>query len=171
MLNLVLPIEVFDEYELRKLPDEERFSICENTLKHEKDESKRWDAVWLIGELAENKDVNDPMFNKVSDVIEWVLNNDDNGVVKHEACFQVAARNMRQKIPALVNTALYNNSILAKHEAIESLGLMRAFEAEPLIRKALDDPSSDVRETAEFVIKRFARMQNRDVTYTPSAIL
>jgi HEAT repeat protein len=166
-----MPIEVFDEYKMRELPDEERFSICEKTLKNEKDESKRWDAVWLIGELAENKDENDPMFNKVSDVIEWVLNNDDNGVVKHEACFQVAARNMRQKIPVLVNTALHNPSILAKHEAIESLGLMRAFEAEPLIRKALNDPSHDVRETAEFVLKRFERLKNHNVVYKPSAIL
>jgi hypothetical protein len=166
-----MPIEVFDEYKMRDLPDEERFSICEKTLKNEKDESKRWDAVWLIGELAENKDENDPMFNKVSDVIEWVLNNDDNGVVKHEACFQVAARNMRQKIPALVNTALHNPSILAKHEAIESLGLMRAFEVEPLIRKALNDPSHDVRETAEFVLKRFERLKNHNVVYKPSAIL
>ncbi len=171
VLRFFMPIEVFDEYDLRKLPDEERFTICEETLKNEKDESKRWDAVWLIGELAENKDENDPMFNKVSDVIEWVLNNDDNGVVKHEACFQVAARNMRQKIPVLVNAALYNKSILTQHEAIESLGLMRAFEAEPLIQKALDDPSSDVRETAEFVLKRFARIKNRDVVYKPSAIL
>ncbi len=166
-----MPIEIFDEYKMRELPDEERFSMCEKTLKNEKDESKRWDAVWLIGELAENKDENDPMFNKVSDVIEWVLNNDDNGVVKHEACFQVAARNMRQKIPVLVNTALHNPSILAKHEAIESLGLMRAFEAESLIRKALDDPSHDVRETAEFVLKRFERLKNHNVVYKPSAIL
>jgi len=171
VFRFFMPIEVFDEYNLRKLSDEERFSICEETLKNEKDESKRWDAVWLIGELAENKDENDPMFNKVSDVIEWVLNNDDNGVVKHEACFQVAARNMRQKIPVLVNAALYNKSILTQHEAIESLGLMRAFEAESLIQKALDDPSSDVRETAEFVLKRFARIKNRDVVYKPSAIL
>ena len=165
-----MAIEVFDEYKLRELPDEERFSICEETLKNEKDESKRWDAVWLIGELAENKDENDPMFNKVSDVIEWVLNNDDNGVVKHEACFQVAARNMRDKIPVLVNTALHNNSILAKHEAIESLGLMRAYEAEPLIKKALDDPSVDVQETASFVLKRFERLRNSG-SYKPSDIL
>ena len=171
VFRFFMPIEVFDEYNLRKLSDEERFTICEETLKNEKDESKRWDAVWLIGELAENKDENDPMFNKVSDVIEWVLNNDDNGVVKHEACFQVAARNMRQKIPVLVNAALHNKSILTQHEAIESLGLMRAFEAESLIQKALDDPSSDVRETAEFVLKRFARIKNRDVVYKPSAIL
>jgi HEAT repeat protein len=163
-------IDLLDENNIRSLSPDERFSVCEQILKNEKDESKRWDAVWLIGELAEKKDQNDPMFKKVSDVIEWVLNNDDNGVVKHEACFQVAARNMRSKIHVLVNTALHNNSILAKHEAIESLGLMRAFEAESLIRKALDDPSSDVRETAAFVLKRFERLKNHGV-YNPSEIL
>jgi HEAT repeat protein len=59
---------------------------------------------------------------------------------------------------------------LAKHEAIESLGLMRAYEAEPLIRKALDDPSVDVRETALFVLKRFERLRNCGV-YSPSNII
>ncbi|MFB5612574.1 MAG: HEAT repeat domain-containing protein [Nitrosarchaeum sp.] len=163
-------IELLDENNIRSLSDDERFLVCEKILKNEPDESKRWDAVWLIGELAEKKLSNDTMFDKVSDVLEWVLDNDDNGVVKHEACFQVAARNMRKKIPVLVNTALHNKSILAKHEAIESLGLMRAFEAEPLIKKALDDPSSDVRETAAFVLKRFERLKNSGA-YKPSDIL
>ncbi|MEK6831678.1 MAG: HEAT repeat domain-containing protein [Thermoproteota archaeon] len=163
-------IQLLDENNIRSLSPDERFLVCEQILKNEKDESKRWDAVWLIGELAEKKDQNDSMFRKVSDVLEWVLDNDDNGVVKHEACFQVAARNMRNKIPALVNTALHNKSILAKHEAIESLGLMRAFETESLIQKALDDPSSDVRETAEFVLKRFERLKH-DGDYKPSDIL
>ena len=163
-------IELLDENNIRSISPDERFLLCEQILKNEKDESKRWDAVWLIGELAEKKDQNDPMFKKVSDVLEWVLNNDHNGVVKHEACFQVAARNMRDKIPVLVNTALHNKSILAKHEAIESLGLMRAFEAESLIKKALDDPSYDVRETAAFVLKRFERLKNYG-EYRPSDIL
>ena len=163
-------IQLLDEDNIRTLSPDERFLVCEQILKNEKDESKRWDAVWLIGELAEKKDQNDPMFKKVSDVLEWVLNNDDNGVVKHEACFQVAARNMRDKIPVLVNTALHNKSILAKHEAIESLGLMRAFEAESLIQKALDDPSSDVQETATFVLKRFKRLKDCG-SYNPSDIL
>jgi len=163
-------IQLLDENNIGSLPTEERFLECEKILKTEKDESKRWDAVWLIGELAEKKDLHDPMFQKVSNVLEWVLKNDDNGVVKHEACFQVAARNMRNKIPILVHTALYNNSILAKHEAIESLGLMRAFEAESLIQKAMDDPSIDVRETASFVLKRFNRLRNSG-EYNPSDIL
>lgn len=163
-------IELLDENNVRSLSPDDRFLVCEQILKNEKDESKRWDAVWMIGELAEKKDQNDPMFIKVSDVLGWVLDNDDNGVVKHEACFQVAARNMRNKIPTLVNTALHNKSVLAKHEAIESLGLMRAFETESLIQKALNDPSSDVRETAAFVLKRFKRLKNSG-DYKPSDIL
>jgi len=165
-----MAIEVFDEEKLRELPDMQRFSVCEQTLKTEKDESKRWDAVWLIGELAEDKKIGDPLFEKVSDVIEWVIKNDDNGVVKHEACFQVAARNMRQKIHVLVDAALHDKSILTKHEAIESLGLMRAFEAEELIKEALNDPSIDVRETAEFVLKRLDRLKNHG-EYKPFNIL
>ena len=166
-----MPIEVFDEYKLRELSDEERFTICEETLKNEKDESKRWDAVWLIGELAENKDENDPMFNKVSDVIEWVLKNDNNGVVKHEACYQIAARNMRNKIPDLVQTAFNDNSVIAKHEAIESLGLMRAFDSKNMIANSLTDPNPDVRETASFVIKRLERLQKIKENYVPSKII
>lgn len=165
-----MAIQLLDENNIRLLPPEKRFLVCEHILKNEPDESKRWDAVWLIGELAEKKEPNDPMFIKVSDVLDWVLKNDNNGVVKHEACFQVAARNMRNKIPSLVHTALYNNSILAKHEAIESLGLMRAYESESLIQKALDDPSIDVRETAAFVLKRFERLRHCG-EYSPSAIL
>ncbi len=169
-LYFEMAIALIDEGKVRQLPDEQRFAVCEKTLKTDTDESKRWDAVWLVGELAENKNESDPMFQKVSELMEWVLKNDDNGVVKHEAAFQVAARNMRHKIPALVDTALHNESVLAKHEAIEALGLMRAFEAEPLIKQALKDSSPDVRETAEFVIKRFTRLKDQG-QYTPGTIL
>jgi len=165
-----MPVEVLDENKLRELPDEQRFTICKQILKNDSDESKRWDAVWLIGELAENRKEGDSLFDKVADLNEWVLKNDNNGVVKHEACYQIAGRNMKSKIPALVDAALKDKSILTKHEAIESLGLMRAFESEDLIRKALDDPSIDVRETARFVIKRFDRLKNRG-KYNPGNIL
>ena len=165
-----MAIEVLDENKLRGLPDEQRLVTCEQILKNDNDESKRWDAVWLIGELAENKNEDEPIFKKVAEIIEWVIKNDDNGVVKHEACFQIAARNMRKKIPILVNAALHDTSILTKHEAIESLGLMRAFESSDSIKKALDDPSKDVRETARFVIKRLERLKN-DEEYKPSSIL
>lgn len=165
-----MAIEIYDENKLRDLSDEERLRTCEYILKNDNDESKRWDAVWLIGELAENKEQDDDMFKQVADLMEWVLKNDDNGVVKHEACYQIAGRNMRSKIPTLVNSALNDKSILTKHEAIESLGLMRAFEAVNLIKDAEVDPSIDVRETARFVIKRLSRLQNQG-EYTPTNIM
>lgn len=161
---------ILDENEIRKLPFDKRFEECSKILYTEKDESKRWDAVWLAGEIAEQKGPNDPLFAKVADLMTWVLKNDDNGVVKHEACFQIAARNMRNKIPDLVDAALNSDSVLTKHEAIESLGLMRAFESAPLIEKALHDPSPDVKETAAFVLKRLARLKDAG-EYIPSQIL
>lgn len=168
--NLEMAIEIYDENKLRELPVDVRLSTCERIIKNDSDESKRWDAIWLVGEIAEKRDVEDPVFLKAADLMEWVLKNDDNGVVKHEACYQIAGRNMRTKIPVLVESALNDKSILTKHEAIESLGLMRAFEAIDLIRDAEIDPSIDVRETARFVIKRLQRLQNQG-EYKPADIL
>jgi hypothetical protein len=110
------------------------------------------------------------MYDKIADIMEWVIENDDNGVVKHEACYQIAARNMRKIIPILVDAALNDTSMLTKHEALESLGLMRAFEVEGLIKKAKEDPNIDVRETAEFILKRFDRMKSTGI-YKPTSIL
>ena len=165
-----MPVQLIDEGKIRELNDEERFVACEYILKNESDESKRWDAVWLVGELAENKNEGNSMFDKVAEIMGWVIKNDNNGVVKHEACYQIAARNMRKMIPILIDAALFDTSILTKHEALESLGLMRAFEVENLIKKAAEDPSVDVRETAGFVLKRFERMKNTG-KYEPTNIL
>jgi hypothetical protein len=165
MSNLIL-----DEAHIRNLPPDERLEICSSILQNESDESKRWDAVWLAGEIAEELGDKHELFSRVSDLMSYVIQHDVNGVVKHEACFQIAARNMRKKIPDLINASLKNPSVLTKHEAIEALGLMRAFEAIPQIKKALSDPSPDVRETAEFVLKRLSRLENCG-EYTPSKIL
>ncbi len=165
-----MAIEVYDENKLRELPEEERMVICERIIKNDNDESKRWDAIWLLGEIAENKNQDDPMFVNVADIMEWTLKNDSNGVVKHEACYQIAGRNMRSKIPVLIDAALNDKSILTKHEAIEALGLMRAFESIDLIRDAEVDPNIDVRETARFVIKRLNRLKDQG-DYKPSDIL
>jgi len=162
-------IQIHDENKIRELPEEQRFEICEHIIKNDSDESKRWDAVWLMGEMAENKKDGESMYDKIADIMEWAIENDDNGVVKHEACFQIAARNMRTKIPVLVNASLNDESNLTKHEALESLGLMRAFETEDLVRKATNDSSKDVRETAEFILKRFDRMRNQG-DYKPGNI-
>lgn len=158
---------VIDEDNLRELPPNERFSKCQDILENSKDESLRWDAVWLAGEIA--VDASQQLFDKVADLMVWVLQNDTNGVVKHEACYQIAARDMREKIPDLIDTGLHDDSVVARHEAIEALGLMRAFEAIEHIESALSDPNPDVKETAEFVVKRLNRLKGRE--YKPSDIL
>lgn len=162
---------VIDENDVRKMPLDKRVEFCTNIIKKEKDESKRWDAVWLAGEVAELSKPNDPLFSEIADLMVWILQNDTNGVVKHEACFQIAARNMREKIPDLINSALNDVSGLVKHEAIESLGLMRAFEVQDTIERMQDNANPDVQETARFVLRRFARMKNLDIDYTAYHIL
>ena len=160
-----------DEKSVRNLPPRERLAHCSSILKNSKDESLRWDAVWLAGEIAETSGPKDPIFDEVADLMVWVLENDDNGVVKHEASFQIAARNMRKKIPDLVKSVQSDKSGLVKHESLESLGLMRAFEVEAMIVKAVSDPNHDVSQTASFVLKRFARLRDLKEEYTPSRIL
>jgi HEAT repeat protein len=161
---------ILDEGKLRNLPFRERLDKCTSIIKNESDESLRWDAVWLAGEIAETNP-NSSLFEEVAELMVWVLKNDNNGVVKHEACYQIAARNMRNKIPDLIQTALNDESIIAKHEAIESLGLMRAFDSKDMISNSLKDPNPDVRETAAFVMKRLERLQNLKGNYVPSKVI
>lgn len=159
-MGLIMEI-IFDEYDVRKLPPRERLDKIIQILKNEKDESIRWDSVWLAGEITEVIDMDDPIFPDIADLLVWVLLNDDNIIVKHEAAFQIGVRNMRDKIPYLINSALNDKSELVRHEAIEALGLMRAHECKETLRKTLDDPSDAVRKTAAFVLKRLDRLINR----------
>ena len=162
---------IIDENEVRKMSLDKRVIFCTDIIKNEADESKRWDAVWLAGEVAELSKPDDLLFSKVADLMVWILQNDTNGVVKHEACFQIAARNMRDKIPDLINSALHDPSGLVQHEAIESLGLMRAFEVQDTIEKMQNHTHPDVRETAKFVLKRFMRMKQLGTKYYAYDIL
>ena len=64
--------------------------------------------------------------------------------------------------------------MIAKHEAIESLGLMRAFDSKGLLLKAMDDPDPNVKETAAFVLKRLSRLaklETKNKKYRPSSII
>jgi len=161
---------ILDEENTIELPPKERFAKYDHILKNEKDSSKRWDAVWLIGELARNNKT-DSLFDQVSDLLAWALENDDDGVVKHEICYQIAASDMRDKIPDLLHTALHNKSSLARHEAIEVLGSMQAHETKNELKKALKDPVSYVRETAVFAIRRLERLEKRKDHYSLTDIL
>ncbi len=156
---------IFDEYDMRKLPPRERLDKIIQILRNERDESIRWDSVWLAGEITEVIDKDDPIFAEIADLMVWVLLNDDNGIVKHEAAFQIGLRNMKAKIPYL-----NDKNELVRHEAIEALGLMRAHGCKETLRKMIEDPSDAVRETAVFVLKRLDRLTNRG-DYKGEAIL
>ena len=165
-----MPLDVLDEANLRNLPARERLDRCIYIIKNEIDESKRWDAVYLAGEIAEATSQEDPIFDEVADLMSWILQNDTNCVIKHEACFQIAARNMRKKIPDMIHTALHDVSGVAKHEALECLALMRAFESREAMVKALKDPIPYVSETAAFALKRLDRLDKNEI-YKQSKIL
>src|SRR5207245_8745746 len=95
---------ILDEDRIRDLPYRKRLDACTSIIKNEIDESFRWDAVWLAGEIAElNPDT--PLFDEVANLMSWVLKNDSNGVVKHEACYQIAARNMRDRKSTRLNSS------------------------------------------------------------------
>jgi len=152
--------EMFDVYDLREMRPMERFNRCAEIIRNERDESLRWDAVWLVGETAEKEGKDSPLFDQAADLMSWVLQNDDNSVVKHEACYQIAMRKMHKKIPDLVNSALYDKSSLVQHEAIEALGLLDAFDSKELVSKSLRNSNVDVRQTTEFVLRRLERVKN-----------
>ena len=150
---------ILDDYNVRRLSHHERFEFLKNILKNSKDESARVDAVWLASEMAETMSPEDPLFDEIANLLGWVLKNDDNGVVKHEAAFEIGAKNMRKKIPELMNAALSDQNILTRHESLEALGIIRAHECKDMLKKALDDPVFEVRETALFVLKRLERIK------------
>ena len=152
---------IFDEYDMRKLPPRERLDKIIQIFRNERDESIRWDAVWLAGEMTEGMNKDDPIFNEIADLMVWVLLNEDNGIIKHEAAFQIGLRNMKSKIPDLINSILNDKSELVKHEAIEALGLMRIHECKETLRKMAEHPSDTVSETAVIVLKRLDRLKNR----------
>ena len=163
---------VFDEYNMRNLPARQRLDKVIQVLKNgnERDESIRWDCIWLAGEITEAVSKDDPICTEIADLMVWVLNNDDNGIVRHEAAFQIGLHNLRTKIPDLINSILNDKSDLVKHEAIEALGLLRDHGSKETLIKMLDDKGVAVSETASFVLKRLERLKDRG-EYKGEAIL
>ena len=109
---------------------------------------------------------------EIAEFMVWVLRNEKNGIVKHEAAFQIGLRNMRDKIPELYNTIENDESDVARHEAIEALGLMRVQtdECKKLLTRMSQSPNKAVSETAIFVLKRLERLKDKG-EYQGEAIL
>lgn len=156
-------VNIPDEFDkqIKQLPLEERFSKLEKVFKTSQDESERWDAVWLAGEIPVEVNLKGPLFEKMTDLFAWVLKNDPNDVVRHEVCYQIAARNMRRIIPELAHAANYDPSPLVRHEATECLMIIRASDQMDAIKRSLKDENESVRNTAELVLKRMNRYKSQ----------
>lgn len=154
---------VLDEYDFRKLKPRARLKKLTKIIKTEKDdESRRWDAVWLSGEILDDNK-NESLRPEIEELMVWILDNEQNGIVKHEAAFQIGLRNMRDKISKLVDCAVHDKSDVARHEAIEALGMMRVQDSD--VKKVLEGltyvDSKSVSETAKFVLKRLERLKDK----------
>ena len=157
MTNVVL-----DEYDIRALVPRKRLDRLKQILSDEQDdESIRWDAVWLAGEMCETLRMFDPMQKEIADLMVWVLKNEKNGIVKHEAAFQIGLRNMKEKIPDLLYCAQHDDSDIARHEAIEAFGLMRYHGCKKELEEMAKENNSAVSETATFVLKRLERLKDK----------
>jgi HEAT repeat protein len=150
---------VYNQSSLLKIPVKERMEICKSIIKKEKDESLRGEAVWVLGAIANEVNLSDPLRDEIGDLLEFVLIHDNNDVVKHEAVFQIADSNLKQRIYLIVNSALNDPSELVRHEAVEALGLIQALDQRHVLLKALNDKKDCVRQTAAFVLKQLDRIE------------
>ena len=151
---------IVDTNAIRKLPLEERLEKLTEIFHNSNDESERWDAVWMTGELAEETGLKGPIYDKAGDLLAWALLNDENCIVRHESSYQIVGRNYHNHISDLVESALHDKSPLVRHESCECLSIIQALDAMPDIEKLLDDPVEIVRETARFSLKRLERTRN-----------
>lgn len=150
-----------DEQSIRSLPMEERLDALTDILMTDDDESVRWDAVWLTGEIAVEAGLKGPLYERVADLFSHVLKEDPNCVVRHEVCYQISGRNMTHKADDLADASLYDPSPLVRHEAVECLGILHAYDYEDTIKKVLEDPEPAVSDTAKFVLKRLDRLKEQ----------
>lgn len=148
---------IYAESTLLQIPLQQRYDVCYKILKTNDDESLRGEVVWVLGKSLE--EVDNSLQQKIEDLLEDVLKNDNNAVVKHEVSFQLGEHNVMRKLPALIDASLNDPSELVRHESIEAIGLLKAFESKDYLKKALDDPNEAVKQTAQFVLKQLDRLE------------
>jgi len=150
-------------YKLRSMLNEslsKRYETCSSIIQNDVDPSLRVEAIWVLGESFNEITKDMEIKNNVENLMTHVLKNDPNDIVKHEVCFFIGENNIRSKIPLLREVALNDPSELVRHESIEALGLLQDFESKDTLIKALNDPNSAVKQTAEVVLKQLERAQN-----------
>lgn len=114
----------------------------------------------MLGNTIKEIRAGDSNYKRIGDLLEQVLLRDNNVVVKHEACFQLGENGFREKLAALIDSALHDPSELVRHEAVEAIGLLKAFDCDKVLHQCLNDKNEAVRQTAAFVIKQLNRLRS-----------
>jgi len=160
------------ENKLNNLLPETRLEVCIEKIKNGKNsESQRWDCLIIISELYVKLTKGDfqelpsgkikEMLSEIESTLKWMVYNEKNCVVHHEVAYQIAARNMTNLIQDMVYASLHSKSTVSRHEFLECLGVMKAFDAlEKVVPHSLNDDNPDVRQTAEFAEDRMKRYAN-----------
>lgn len=134
--------------------------------------SERQDAIIMLGELyqrLENGQYNSEfttheikeIYSKIIKIFNWSIHNEPNCVPHHELAYQIAARDIRELIPAMIQIVLHHKSVVSRHEYIENLANIGAWsELESILPIALQDPIADIRETAQYCEDRMKRYRD-----------
>ena len=157
---LAMATQILDEIQLRSMPITERFHFCENIIKHDSDASFRGEALWVVGEIVKQIQRDDPLMKSISNLFRWVLDNEFDIFVRHEACFEVGEAGFSEHETKLVDIILdKNEDPVVRHEAIEGLGLLRAYHLTWVLEECAKEDNVSVRDTALFMLARFKRLQ------------
>lgn len=163
------------ERQINELDPQTRLEFLISKLKNKNAESsvsERFDAIIILAELYHRlqegdynsefsiKQIN-KMYCKIIYIFKWAIDNEPNCVPHHELSYQIAARDMRELIPEMVQTTLKHKSIISKHEYLENLANISAWrELEAILPIALKDHNPDIRATAEYCADRMRRYKD-----------
>jgi len=163
------------ENQLNELNPKIRLQVAIHKLKNYNGKSsisERQDAIIMLGELYhklknnqyKSEFTSDEITNTYStilDVFKWAIKNESGCVPHHELAYQIAARDMRELIPEMVSVSLDHKSIVSRHEFIENLANISAWEElEYVLPIVLQDPNLDIRETAQYCEDRMRRYKD-----------
>ena len=99
--------------------------------------------------------------NEVRDAFDWAMDNEPSCVPHHEICYQISQRDIRELIPKMAHIAVNHKSEVSRHEYVECLANIMAWdELESILPRMLNDSNKDVRETAKYCEDRLRRYRN-----------
>jgi HEAT repeat protein len=129
-------IKLFEQMEMQfDTKNEEYFK---DLLDHH-DNVVRTRAVCILADIAGEKAIKP---------IGKVLKQDSDPLVRHEAAFSLGQLGFTSGVAALADSVRSDPSFFVRHEAAVALGVIGSEEGRRTLRKALNDKSKEVRDSA-----------------------